>query len=100
MIGELNASHSGMGSAAPPTGTVAPATGRLGVRFDPSKYEQNGRLRLTTVLPLGAAVLGGLKPGDVLLAVDGRPLRGTTNLEPQRAAAIQGGPPHHAARFF
>ncbi|QKG54831.1 PDZ domain-containing protein [Hymenobacter sp. BRD67] len=81
MIGELNASHSGMGPAAPPTGTVAPATGRLGVRFDATEYEQNGRLRLTTVLPLGAAALAGLKPGDVLLAVDGHPLTGTTNLD-------------------
>ncbi|GAA4503710.1 S41 family peptidase [Hymenobacter ginsengisoli] len=81
MIGELNASHSGIGAPAPPTGTVAPATGRLGVRFDPSEYEQNGRLRLTTVLPLGAAALAGLKPGDVLLAVDGRPLNGSTNLD-------------------
>jgi tricorn protease len=81
MIGELNASHSGMGPAAPPTGTVAPATGRLGLRFDAAGYEQHGRLRLTTVLPLGAAALAGLKPGDVLLAVNGQPLTGTTNLD-------------------
>lgn len=81
MIGELNASHSGMGPAAPASGTVAPATGRLGVRFDATEYEQNGRLRLTSVLPLGAAALAGLQPGDVLLAVDGHPLTGTTNLD-------------------
>jgi tricorn protease len=81
MIGELNASHSGMGPAAPAIGTVAPATGRLGVRFDAAEYEQNGRLRLTSVLPLGAAALAGLQPGDLLLAVDGRPLIGTTNLD-------------------
>lgn len=81
MIGELNASHSGMGPAAPPTGTVAPATGRLGVRFDAADYEQNGRLRLTSVLPLGAAALAGLKPGDVLLAVNGQPISGSTNLD-------------------
>ncbi|MEJ7662817.1 MAG: PDZ domain-containing protein [Hymenobacter sp.] len=71
MIGELNASHSGMGPAPAPPGTVAPATGRLGLRFDAAEYEQNGRLRLTSVLPLGAAALAGLKPGDVLLAVNG-----------------------------
>ena len=81
MIGELNASHSGMGPAPGAVGTVAPATGRLGLRFDPAEYEQRGRLRISTVLPLGAAALASLKPGDVLLAVDGRPLTGATNLD-------------------
>jgi Tol biopolymer transport system component/C-terminal processing protease CtpA/Prc len=81
MIGELNASHSGMGPAPTAYGTVAPSTGRLGVRFDPAEYEQKGRLRVTTVLPLGAGALAGLKPGDVLLAVDGRPINGSTNLD-------------------
>jgi len=81
MIGELNASHSGMGPAANSPGTVPPSTGRLGVRFDPSEYEQKGRLRVTTVLPLGAGALAGLKPDDVLLAVDGRPINGSTNLD-------------------
>ncbi|TVT41161.1 PDZ domain-containing protein [Hymenobacter setariae] len=81
MIGELNASHSGMGPAPTTNGTVAPSTGRLGVRFDPIEYEQKGRLRVTSVLPLGAGALAGLKPGDVLLAVDGRPINGSTNLD-------------------
>ncbi|MBJ6143938.1 LpqB family beta-propeller domain-containing protein [Hymenobacter sp. BT559] len=81
MIGELNASHSGMGPAANSPGTVPPSTGRLGVRFAPAEYEQKGRLRVTTVLPLGAGALAGLKPGDVLLAVDGRPINGSTNLD-------------------
>jgi tricorn protease len=81
MIGELNASHSGMGPAANSPGTVAPSTGRLGVRFDPTVYEQTGRLRVTSVLPLGAGALAGLKPGDVLLAVDGRPINGSSNLD-------------------
>ena len=81
MIGELNASHSGMGPAPAPPGTVAPATGRLGVRFDAAEYEQNGRLRLTSVLPLGAAALAGLHPGDGLLAVNGQPISGRANLD-------------------
>jgi len=81
MIGELNASHSGMGPAPAASGSVAPSTGRLGLRFDPTEYERNGRLRITTVLPLGAGALAGLKPGDVLLAVDGRAINGSTNLD-------------------
>jgi tricorn protease len=81
MIGELNASHSGMGPSPAASGTVAPSTGRLGVRFEPTDYEQRGRLRVTTVLPLGAGALAGLKSGDVLLAVDGRPINGSTNLD-------------------
>ncbi|MVN76526.1 PDZ domain-containing protein [Hymenobacter sp. HMF4947] len=81
MIGELNASHSGMGPAPAANGTVVASTGRLGVRFDPAEYEQNGRLRVISVLPLGAGALAGLKPGDVLLAVDGHPINGATNLD-------------------
>jgi tricorn protease len=81
MIGELNASHSGMGPSPAASGTVAPSTGRLGLRFEPTEYERTGRLRVTTVLPLGAGALAGLKPGDVLLAVDGRPINGSTNLD-------------------
>jgi len=81
MIGELNASHLGVNGPPPAGGTVAPATGRLGVRFDPKEYEQNGRLRLTSVLPLGAGALAGLQPGDVLLAVNGTPITGRTNLD-------------------
>ena len=79
MIGELNASHMGMGPAA---GTTAPqTTGRLGLRFDAAEYEQHGKLRISSVLPLGAAALAGLHPGDVLLAVEGRVISASTNLD-------------------
>ena len=81
MIGELNASHLGMGPPPPAGGTVPASTGRLGLRFDTPEYEQHGRLRVSTVLPLGAAALAGIRPGDVLLAVDGRPLGPGTNLD-------------------
>lgn len=81
MIGELNASHSGLNPAPAAGGAVPAATGRLGLRFDPADYEQAGRLRIASVLPLSAAALAGLRPGDVLLAVDGRPLTATTNLD-------------------
>ncbi|MCC3153160.1 S41 family peptidase [Hymenobacter sp. BT770] len=81
MIGELNASHSGLNPALA-AGTVVPAaTGRLGLRFDAPEYEQNGRLRVSTVLPLSAAALAGIRPGDVIRAVDGQALTPATNLD-------------------
>lgn len=79
MIGELNASHLGMGPAA--GATAPPTTGRLGLRFEADEYEQHGRLRISTVLPLGAAALAGLRSGDVLLAVEGQPITPGTNLD-------------------
>ncbi|MDB4885775.1 MAG: peptidase, partial [Gemmatimonadetes bacterium] len=78
MIGELNASHMGIG------GPVAqqPYTGRLGLRFDRAEYERDGRLRITEVLPLGPAALGGqVAVGDVLASVDGRAMDAHTNLD-------------------
>ena len=81
MIGELNASHSGLNPAPAAGGTVPAATGRLGLRFDPIEYEQHGRLRIASVLPLSAAALVDLHPGDMLLAVDGQPLTANTNLD-------------------
>jgi len=79
MVGELNASHLGVG--APPAGNQA-TTGRLGLRFDRSEYETTGRLRVTEVIDLSpAAIAGGIKAGDYLLAVDGRTIDRTTNLD-------------------
>ncbi len=88
MVGELNASHSGVSA---PGGGAQPTTGRLGLRFDRAEYETTGRLRITEVVPLGPAALARdastadrareLKPGDYLLAVDGRPLDARTNLD-------------------
>ena len=81
MIGELNASHSGHNPAPAAGGAVPAATGRLGLRFDAPEYEQRGRLRVSTVLPLSAAALAGIRPGDVLLAVNGVALTPSTNLD-------------------
>jgi Tol biopolymer transport system component/C-terminal processing protease CtpA/Prc len=79
MVGELNASHLG---ANPPAGTVQPSTGRIGLRFDRGAYETSGRLRVMEVIALSpAAISGGIKAGDYLLAVDGRAIDQTTNLE-------------------
>jgi len=78
MIGELNASHLGVSG---PGSAVVTSTGRLGLRFDRVEYEQRGRLRVGEVIPLSPAALGGVKPGDYLLAVDGRALDARTNLD-------------------
>lgn len=78
MIGELNASHTGAG--APPA--QAPYTGRLGLYFDRAEYEKNGTLRITEIVPLGAASLvTRIKPGDYLTAVDGRSIGAHTNID-------------------
>jgi Tol biopolymer transport system component/C-terminal processing protease CtpA/Prc len=79
MVGELNASHLGITGPASARRTT---TGRLGLRFDRPAYEKDGRLRVTEVLPLGpAALAGGVKSGDSLLAVDGTSIGLGTNLD-------------------
>ena len=84
MIGELNASHSGVGAPTagggegPPRGIV----GKLGLRFDAAEYASSGKLKVSEVIPLGpAALAGGIKPGDVLTAVDGVEIAAHTNLD-------------------
>jgi tricorn protease len=79
MLGELNASHSGIaapGNAAPP-----PAIGRLGTRFDRNEYESKGALRVTDVIPLTPAAIGNLKVGEYLVAVDGAAVGAHRNLD-------------------
>ena len=79
MVGELNASHLG---ATPPASANSATTGKLGLRFDRRQYETNGKLRITEVVPLGpAAIPGNINVGDYLLAVDGKVIDRTTNLD-------------------
>ena len=79
MVGELNSSHSGVGS---PQGTAQITTGRLGLKFDRAKYEKDGQLKITEILPLGPAALAkDIHTGDELLAVDGQPLGPNVNLD-------------------
>lgn len=86
MIGELNASHSGI-SAAPRTAQTV--TGRLGLTFDRQEYEKDGRLRVVSVLPLGPAALArAIKPGDVLVSVERRSLDRHANLDELLAHTI------------
>ena len=85
MVGELDASHSGVRPPQQPK----PITGRLGLSFDRAAYEQHGRFRIDGVLPLSPAdVAGGIKPGDYLLAVDGKSLDASSNLAERLAYRI------------
>ena len=80
MLGELNASH--LGISAPPGGRQNPPVGKLGLRFDRTEYEVNGRLKVTESIDLGpAAITGQIKPGDLLLSVDGSPIEARANLD-------------------
>jgi tricorn protease len=78
MVGELDASHSGVRGA----GTLAPYAGRLGVRWDGPELEQSGKLRVAEIIPLGPAALAGkLAVGDWVTALDGTPIEAHTNID-------------------
>jgi tricorn protease len=81
MLGELNASHMGISAPAQPSQT---SLGRLLVDFDRAEYEANGRLRVSRVITLGPAALAAIKPGDDILAVEGRTVSRDT-AQPSRA---------------
>jgi C-terminal processing protease CtpA/Prc/WD40 repeat protein len=85
MLGELNASHLGISAAG---GAPAPATGRLGLRFDRREYETSGALKITEVIPLTTAAIGNIKVGEYLLSVDGTPVSASTNLDEMLAYKI------------
>ena len=78
MVGELNASHSGVNG---PSFSPQPNVGRLGVRFDRGEYEGAGKLKVTEVLNLSPAALADIKPGDYIHAVNGVALNARTNLD-------------------
>lgn len=69
ILGELNASHTGSGHRA---GGASLSTAELGAFFDPA-YAGDG-LRVAEVLPLGplASKKANVKPGDIILSIDGR----------------------------
>ena len=85
MVGELNASHSGVGG---PAGGAGPTTGRIGVRFDRAEYEATGKLEVASVVPLGPAAVSGVKAGQYLVAVDGRTIGAHANLDELLANTI------------
>jgi Tol biopolymer transport system component/C-terminal processing protease CtpA/Prc len=79
MLGELNASHSGI--SAPPNPGQAATIGKLGVRFDRAEFENHGALRVIEVIPLTPAAITGIKTGEYVLAVDGKPIGAHTNVD-------------------
>lgn len=81
MVGELNASHLGVGGTSPFTATP---TGKLGLRFDRNEFEANGRLKITEIITLSpAAVVKSINVGDYLLSVDGTRVGLGFNLDEQ-----------------
>jgi Tol biopolymer transport system component/C-terminal processing protease CtpA/Prc len=81
MIGELNASHSGINKAADPAAQVVRAA-NLGLRFDRDAYEAGKGLVVREVIALGPAALeGSIKPGETLVAVNGETLSPGVNLD-------------------
>ncbi len=78
MVGELNASHLGVSGA---TGFRGTPIGRLGLRFDRTEYETNGRLKIIEVITLSpASVSKKINVGDYMVSVDKKKIDGTTNL--------------------
>ncbi|HEX7122272.1 MAG TPA: S41 family peptidase [Gemmatimonadaceae bacterium] len=76
MVGELNASHLGIGGG----GGGQPAVGKLGVRFAREEYERTGRFRIEEIIAEGPLARDA-RVGDYLLAVDGVALGARTNLD-------------------
>ena len=77
MIGELNASHSGI--SGPTASNIN--TGRIGIRYDRQVYENSGKLRISEVLSMSPAALAGIKVGDYLEAIDGSPINPSSNVD-------------------
>jgi len=83
MIGELNASHTGINRPADGFG-AAPAdrVGDLGLRFDREAYEAGRGLVVREVIQLGPAdIEGSIRPGDRIAAVNGAAVGPATNLD-------------------
>ncbi len=78
MVGELNASHSGVSGNSP----FGFTTGRTGLRLDRSAYEKEGKLKVAEIIAFSPAALSGsIRAGDYLIAVDGKEVTAKDNLD-------------------
>ena len=79
MIGELDASHTGV---AAPAGATPFVIGRIGIAFDREELSSSGRLRIASILPNGPAdVTRALHVGEVVSAVEGTPVDRRTSFD-------------------
>jgi Tol biopolymer transport system component/C-terminal processing protease CtpA/Prc len=78
MIGELNASHTGANA---PGDATRLTSGRLGVRYDREEYESTGKLKVRDVIPLSPAHVAKIRAGESLVAIDGKPITPSTNID-------------------
>ncbi len=80
MIGELNASHTGISAGG--RGGASVNAARLGLRFDPVEYEKTGKLKIAGLVAQGpAAISGKISLNDYLVSVNGVTLDKDTNLD-------------------
>jgi C-terminal processing protease CtpA/Prc len=77
MVGELNASHSGVSGPAPQY-----YVGKLGLTFDKDEYENTGKMKITEVVKLGPADLSNtINVGDYINAIDGVTITAKINID-------------------
>lgn len=75
-------------------GLTAPAP-RLGIRYAPLREANRIALAILDVAPASRAATAGLIVGDLIVEIDGRPIRGDARLASARALSIvRGGVPH------
>lgn len=82
MLGELDASHLGVSRPVEGFGSVPPPRiGDLGLRFNRTAQDAGRGLVIREVIALGPAdIEGTIKPGDTLVAVEGRAVGAGVNL--------------------
>jgi tricorn protease len=82
MIGELNASHSGIGVGPGAPGAPRPnRVGDLGLRFDRVAYDAGRGLVVREVVTLGPAAIEHIVPGERIVSVGGVSLGAHGNLD-------------------
>ncbi|MBJ7484703.1 MAG: PD40 domain-containing protein [Brevundimonas sp.] len=80
MIGELNASHSGIGR--PAGGPGSDRIGDIGLRYDREAFEAGRGLVVREVVTLGPAFIEGtIRTGERLVSVNGTAITPSTNLD-------------------